>query len=710
VKTRKRGTALRQLHALFNVGVVADCTDGQLLERFSTGRGESAELAFAALVERHGPMVMRVCRALSTDSHDAQDAFQATFLVLVRKARTLWVRDSLGPWLYQVAFRTASCARLAAARRRKHERCKAESHENLEWPVDPTGFEWERVLHEEIDRLPEHYRVPIVLCDLQGHTCEDAARRMGRPVGTVKSWRSRGRERLRGRLTARGLTPSTGLGAALLASAAQAAVPSLTAEETVRLAVGIRLGRKAAGAVSASEHRLVNGMLRRMLLMTLRKIATTALALAVLAAGVAAVMPAGAEDAQKSSRDAHAQTPRRATEETQAVWRMSLHEAIGIGLRNITALRVIKPPATAAPGEAFLIAPSSNDAKLQNFRTRVMAMLVTIDRLYWHLAQQHLELAARERGVELAREIARREQTELRLGRATPDDVAEAERRLDKASLDLVTKTSDLITAERELRILLGLSAADNRRIVPVTAPTEARLDAEWEPSKAAMLQQLPEILWAKEVAEAAAARHNAAETEKATAIAERVISDAIRSLAKYMLELDSNYKQFKNASRLRAEAAGRLETQRVFWEEGRSAAGPYLDAVGKYVDAVVTEAQFKMAYNVSITALEEAKGTLLEYDKVIVVEPPARTTFADNRQTDETVLESPPAAVMPPAPAPPAISQGGSTGANLGPDAKADGKTYSFHFTIGAGPKPVEVRGSFTITPTRSVDSSGNP
>lgn len=710
MKTRKRGTALRQLHALFNVGVVADCTDGQLLERFSTGGGEAAELAFAALVERHGPMVMRVCRALSTDSHDAQDAFQATFLVLVRKARTLWVRDSLGPWLYQVAFRTASCARLAAARRRKHERCKAESHENLEWPVDPAGFEWERVLHEEIDRLPEHYRVPIVLCDLQGHTCEDAARRMGRPVGTVKSWRSRGRERLRGRLTLRGLTPSTALGAALVSGAAQAAVPSLMAEETVRLAVGIRLGRKAAGAASASVHGLVNGMLKRMFLMTLRKIATTALALAVLATGVAAVIPAGAEDAETSSRDAQAEAPRPATEDAREVWRMSLHEAIGIGLRNIAALRVIKPIATAAPNDAFVIAPSTSDAKLQNFRTRVMAMLLTIDRLYWRLAQQHLELAARERGVELAREIARREHTELGFGRATPDDVAEAERRLDKASLDLVTKTSELIAAEKELRILLGLPAIDNRRIVPVTAPTEARLEPEWEPSKAAMLQQLPEILQAKEAVEAAAAHDNAAGTKQATAIAERVISNATHSLARYILELDSNYKQFKTASLQRRAAAQRLETERLFWEEGRRAAGRYLDAVGKYVDAVVTEAQCKMAYNFSIAAFEEAKGTLLEYDKVVVVEPPAHTTFADNRQPNETVLESPPASVMPPTPAPPAISQGRDTGANLSPDAKADGKTYSFQFTIGAGPRPVEIRGSFTISPTSSADSSGNP
>ena len=118
----KDGAVLRQLRTLFNVGTVRELTDGQLLERFATDRGESAELAFAVLVERHGPMVLRVCRGVLNDPHDTQDAFQATFLVLVRKARALWVRDSLGPWLHQVAYRTASCARSTAARRRRHER------------------------------------------------------------------------------------------------------------------------------------------------------------------------------------------------------------------------------------------------------------------------------------------------------------------------------------------------------------------------------------------------------------------------------------------------------------------------------------------------------------------------------------------------------------------------------------------------------------
>ena len=118
----KDGRVVRQLRTLFHTGVVGALTDGQLLERFAMSRGEAAERAFAVLLERHGPMVLAVCRSVLADAHAAEDAFQATFLVLVKRARSLWVRESLGPWLHQVAYRTALCARSAAVRRRRLER------------------------------------------------------------------------------------------------------------------------------------------------------------------------------------------------------------------------------------------------------------------------------------------------------------------------------------------------------------------------------------------------------------------------------------------------------------------------------------------------------------------------------------------------------------------------------------------------------------
>ena len=197
--TRPKGKIGQQLRTVFNLGTIGDLTDGQLLERFATRGGEAAELAFAALVERHGPMVLRVCRHALVELHDAEDAFQATFLILVKQARSLWVQDSLGPWLHRVAHRVATRARAAAARVREHERRAAATRpDRLRETRD-----WDEVvehLHEEIDRLPERYRVPVVLCDLEGLTHEKAARHLGWPVGTLKTRLARARELLRSRL------------------------------------------------------------------------------------------------------------------------------------------------------------------------------------------------------------------------------------------------------------------------------------------------------------------------------------------------------------------------------------------------------------------------------------------------------------------------------------------------------------------------------
>ncbi len=202
------------LSTLFHLGKIGDLSDRQLLERFATGEGEPADLAFKAILERHGPMVLRACKALLRDPNDAQDAFQATFLVLLRKSRDLWVHDSLGPWLHRVARRTAARAQAIARRRRECERKAALSRSA---PHDRAGHDTRSsVLHDEIDRLPEPLRVLVVLCHLEGQTQELAARTLSLPVGTVKSRLHRARDRLRGRLSQRGvgcpgslLTPDT---------------------------------------------------------------------------------------------------------------------------------------------------------------------------------------------------------------------------------------------------------------------------------------------------------------------------------------------------------------------------------------------------------------------------------------------------------------------------------------------------------------------
>jgi RNA polymerase sigma factor (sigma-70 family) len=266
---RRAGATLRQLQTLYNLGTIGELTDGQLLERFATDADEVAELAFSALVERHQAMVWRVCLAIVRDEHAAEDAFQATFLVLVRRARTLWVRDSLAPWLHQVACRTASCLRTTIRRRRKHEqRCASRDAARSVEVVTLRDPDHDAAIHDEVNRLPEKYRAPIVLCDLEGRTHQEAARFLGWPIGTVKSRQSQGRRLIRDRLVRRGLGLAVAVAAAVVESSrpvANAALPNEVSRSTVNAAMR-QSGRVLTG-LGASAHvlTLTQGVLRAML-------------------------------------------------------------------------------------------------------------------------------------------------------------------------------------------------------------------------------------------------------------------------------------------------------------------------------------------------------------------------------------------------------------------------------------------------------------
>jgi RNA polymerase sigma factor (sigma-70 family) len=276
----------RYVRILFNAGTVGGLTDRQLVERFTAQGGETAELAFATLVERHGPMVFGVCRSVLRDTHEAHDAFQATFLVLVRRAGSLWVRDSLGPWLHQVAYRVSSSARSGAARRRRHERRAAELSGAgvCEEGRDDVGD----VLHDEVNRLPWGCRAAVVLCYFDGLSPEQAARQLGCPVGTVQSRLARGRARLRSRLTRRGLAPALGaLGAGVAAEGAPASPPAALVEATIRAALPVSA---AAAGVSGSVIGLTQGVLRSMFFIKLRTVAATIITIAALAAGAQSLL------------------------------------------------------------------------------------------------------------------------------------------------------------------------------------------------------------------------------------------------------------------------------------------------------------------------------------------------------------------------------------------------------------------------------------
>jgi RNA polymerase sigma factor (sigma-70 family) len=289
VASRSNAVMLRQIQTLFQVGVIGDLTDAQLMERFTSLDRDAAEQAFAALVERHGPMVLRVCRNLLTNRQDAEDACQATFLILVRKARYVWVRDSLAPWLHRVARRVAARAKASALRRREHERRAAELRLKVVH-ADDHADGLLGLLHTEIDRLPARYRAAVIVCDIEGLSHERAARQLGWPVGTVKSRLARARQILRSRLTARGLAAPTILVLVEAAtSSVDAAVTLPVVNSTLRSAL---LAAKAPmiGVVSVSVANLAEEVLQTMFL-TKSKLALAGVLIAcTLTAGTAAVL------------------------------------------------------------------------------------------------------------------------------------------------------------------------------------------------------------------------------------------------------------------------------------------------------------------------------------------------------------------------------------------------------------------------------------
>jgi RNA polymerase sigma factor (sigma-70 family) len=193
----------KQLVALLQCGTFAGLSDGELLDQFMARRDEAGEAAFAALVHRHGPMVLRTCLDLVGNEPDAHDAFQATFLVLIRRAGTIRQRNSVQSWLFGVARRVAAQVRIDSARRRRIEHKAAQLR-----VVDREGgddAELRQVVAEEMARLPEKYRAPVLLCDLEGLTYDAAAQRLGCPAGTVGIRLMRARNRLRYRLNRRGI-------------------------------------------------------------------------------------------------------------------------------------------------------------------------------------------------------------------------------------------------------------------------------------------------------------------------------------------------------------------------------------------------------------------------------------------------------------------------------------------------------------------------
>jgi len=270
-------------------------SDTQLLKRFTAVREESA---FAALVERHGPMVLGVCRRVLHNEHDAEDAFQAVFLVLARKATAVRKVESLGSWLYGVAYRVAARLRAGIGLRQHKERSEEAASRTERATGDLIGAivwrELRPIIDEELNQLPSKYRQPLVLCYLQGKTHDEAAQELGWSKGSMSRRLDKARELLRHRLTRRGITLSAGVVLGVLAENAASAAPSAAlVQRTVQAGLLYTAGKStAAGVISVQAVKLTQGVLHAMFMSKLKLTAAVLAAIVLVGTGTGMTLSA----------------------------------------------------------------------------------------------------------------------------------------------------------------------------------------------------------------------------------------------------------------------------------------------------------------------------------------------------------------------------------------------------------------------------------
>jgi RNA polymerase sigma factor (sigma-70 family) len=421
---------------------VAGLEDRLLLERFLK---EHDEEAFQMLVRRHGPMIFAVCRRFLANLQDAEDAFQATLLVLVRKAGSIGRRDLLANWLHGVACRTALRSRADSARRRAREGQAAEAG-TKQGERDTPWSDLRSVLDEELGRLPTKYRLPVILCYLEGLTFAEAARQLGWPAGTVSGRLARARELLRQRLTRRGITlTATGLSAAL-AESGQAAVPALLLGSTVRAAAEMAAKHAVAGAaISAPVALLTEGVLKAMFLTKL-KIATALVAVILAGAGAGASLypTLMAQAPVPQPAEVNLPAPQLPGPKGPPIKELPIRDYItqeNDGLPDLNETTLKK-----------LLSSSKTPAKMKN------------------LLEAQFETAA---GVAHARWL------EFRAGRGTLAFVLEAFRHLTDAERDLSDRKADHIAAlERQLSRLREVEKINQERFEGGRIPIQDL----WEP------------------------------------------------------------------------------------------------------------------------------------------------------------------------------------------------------------------------------------
>ena len=350
------GGGLGQLGTLFTRGAIGSKTDAELLEDFATG--EAAEAAFEVLVVRHGPDVLRACRRVLPDPNDAEDVFQATFLVLARRAssRSIGRPESLGPWLHGVALRVARKARVAAARRRRHEQRVASRLEAASaLRNDLVGR-----LRDEVDRLPESLRTPVVLCYFEDMTYQAAAHRLGVSEGTIRGRLAKARRHLRWCLGQHAEGSARSLAEGQAARDRPPRVPATLAVATTHAAMAFAPGGAGIVGIPTAVAELIEGVLTMMLVTRWISVAVTLAAIGLAAGGAA--LSARADDPRAPAAAPKLGTPKRAIESqgTTSAAILTLDAAVERLVRNTAedAVRLEIPRARADQLAIVLIRPN----------------------------------------------------------------------------------------------------------------------------------------------------------------------------------------------------------------------------------------------------------------------------------------------------------------------------------------------------------------
>lgn len=458
------------IQRLFETGSLSGLSEWQLLDRFAR-LGD--QVAFEVLVSRHGPMVLGVCRRILRDPSDVDDAFQATFLVLIRRAKSLGPRDVLAAWLHGVAWKVATRARTDRARRAQRERGATSLEAPAPARTDP-DFALREIIDQEIERLPWKYRAPVALCYFEGLTHEEAARRLDWPLGTVKGRLARARSLLGARLSRRGITApaSAAIGALGIETTGRAAVTESLLAATLRTSARIAEGVAWKSAVSVNVANLVQGVVAAMLL-SKYKIAGALLlvsATAMTGAGVAARPAPGTEAAEAAgaAEVAEAEPPRRGKPPSPIV------------AEEPPPTFVIPPRATADQLDAHLVVAAR------------AAFLAAADE--YRAGRSSLDRAVRNSRLLLNAQTAAAENDDQRIAAAAGHlDRLRALTRSDgsRSSSDSETAEARALLAEAEA----GLAKAKAAKRTPEPDSTNSQKGPDVDPQTAAILKRLDEPL-----------------------------------------------------------------------------------------------------------------------------------------------------------------------------------------------------------------------